>query len=148
MIIDSLEKLSYYAKLNPLFEDVLTFIANNDLNGLAEGKHEIKGKDLFVNIALAKGKTREEAVMETHDEMIDIQIPLSCSETYGYTPREELPDAEYNAAKDLTLIPGAPVVEYVTCKPGMFAIFFPQDGHAPCISNEECIRKAIFKVKN
>ncbi|MBR3398726.1 MAG: YhcH/YjgK/YiaL family protein, partial [Prevotella sp.] len=33
------------------------------------------------------------------------------------------------------------------CQPGEFAIFFPQDGHAPCISQEEGIKKAIFKVK-
>ena len=148
MIIDSLEKLSYYSVLNPLFEDVLAFIANNDLDQLSEGKHEIKGDDLFVNIAVAKGKTKEEAVLETHDEMIDRQSPLSCSETYGYTPREELPEGEYNAAKDITKLPGVASQQYVTCTPGMFAIFFPQDGHAPCISDEKEIRKAIFKVRN
>jgi len=27
------------------------------------------------------------------------------------------------------------------------AIFFPQDGHAPCISSEPTIKKAIFKIK-
>lgn len=35
---------------------------------------------------------------------------------------------------------------YVTCKPGEFAIFFPQDGHAPCIAGVPEIKKAIFKV--
>lgn len=148
MIIDSLEKLSYYSRLNPLFEDVLAFIANNDLDQLGEGKYPIKGDDLFVNIAVAKGKTADEAVLETHDEMIDIQIPLSCSETYGYTTRAELPEGEYNATKDITKLPGVASQQYVTCHPGMFAIFFPQDGHAPCISTEKEIRKAIFKVRN
>ena len=148
MIIDSLEKLSYYSVLNPLFEDVLAFIANNDLDSLSEGKHVIKGDDLFLNIAVAKGKTKEEAVLETHDEMIDIQIPLSAAETYGYTPREALPEAAYNEEKDITKIPGLAAESYVTAQPGCFAIFFPQDGHAPCISDEKEIRKAIFKVKN
>jgi beta-galactosidase beta subunit len=27
------------------------------------------------------------------------------------------------------------------------AIFFPQDGHAPCIIEKDEIKKAIFKVK-
>ena len=148
MIIDSLEKLSYYSVLNPLFEDVLAFIANNDLDQLSEGKHEIKGDDLFVNIAVAKGKTKEDAVLETHDEMIDIQIPLSCSETYGYTPLCDLPEVEYNEEKDITKYPGVKAETLVNCKPGEFAIFFPQDGHAPCISDEKEIRKAIFKVRN
>jgi beta-galactosidase beta subunit len=35
----------------------------------------------------------------------------------------------------------------VTVKPGQIVIFFPQDGHAPCIIDEPEIKKAIFKVK-
>ena len=105
----------------------------------------INGADLFVNIQVAKGKTKEEAKLETHKKMIDIQIPLSTSETFGYTPLCGLPDAEYNAEKDITKYEGL-ADTYVTLKPGEFAIFFPQDGHAPCVSEEATIRKAIFKV--
>ncbi len=80
--------------------------------------------------------------------MIDIQIPLDEEETYGYLPLEDLPeDIPYNEEKDITKYPGVPGSSYVTCRPGMMAIFFPQDGHAPCISNEAEIKKAIFKVK-
>lgn len=146
MVIDTLDNLSKYESLNPLFKDVVEFLKNNDLNALEEGKHQIKGGDLFLNITTAKGKTPEEAVMETHNKMIDIQIPLSVSETYGYSPACTLPVAEYNEVKDITKIPDVVADSYVTCRPGMFAIFFPQDGHAPCISEEPCIKKAIFKV--
>ena len=79
--------------------------------------------------------------------MIDIQIPLSGDETYGYTPAVNLPELPYNAEKDITKFGDTPAESYVTCHPGMFAIFFPQDGHAPCISLESEIKKAIFKVK-
>ena len=146
MVIDTLENLEKYVSLNPLFKDVVDFIKSNDLNALETGKHEIKGSDLFVNIQNAKGKSKEKAVLETHKQMIDIQIPLSSAETYGYTPLCCLPEAEYNEVKDITKYEGA-ADTYVTCKPGEFAIFFPQDGHAPCITDAEEIRKAIFKVK-
>ncbi len=146
MVIDTLDNLSKYESLNPLFKDVVEYLRNNDINTVEEGKHEIKGKDLFVNVTTAKGKTKDEAVMETHKQMIDIQIPLSVAETYGYTPLCNLPEAEYNAEKDITKMPGIAAESYVTCQPGMFAIFFPQDGHAPCISGEPAIKKAIFKV--
>ena len=146
MVIDTLDNLEKYVSLNPLFRDVVDFIKSNDLNALETGKHEIKGSDLFVNIQNAKGKSKENAVLETHKQMIDIQIPLSSDETYGYTPLCGLPEAEYNEAKDITKYEGA-ADTYVTCKPGEFAIFFPQDGHAPCITDAEEIRKAIFKVK-
>ena len=146
MVIDTLDKLSYYASLNPLFNDVVDFLKHNDLNKLEEGKHFIKGKDLFLNLQTAKGKTKEQAKLETHRNMIDIQIPLSTCETYGYTPLCDLPELEYNAEKDIIKYEG-PAQTYVTCKPGEMAIFFPQDGHAPCISDKAEIKKAIFKVK-
>ena len=101
----------------------------------------------FVNIQVAKGKTPAEAVIETHNKMIDIQIPLSDAETFGYTQRDQLPDAEYNEEKDITKIPDLAADSYLTCMPGMMAIFFPQDGHAPCIAGVPEIKKAIFKVK-
>jgi YhcH/YjgK/YiaL family protein len=146
MIIDTLDNLGNYVSLNPLFAKVVAFMKANDLNKLETGRHEIEGKKLFVNIDVAKGKTPDEAVLETHREMIDIQIPLSGDETYGYTPAANLPDAAYNAEKDITKFGDMAAESYVTCHPGMFVIFFPQDGHAPCISFEPEIRKAIFKV--
>jgi YhcH/YjgK/YiaL family protein len=133
--------------VNPLFAKVVEFLQQNDLNALEAGKHEIVGKDLFVNIQMAKGKTPDEAVIETHDKMIDIQIPLTAAETFGYTQRDQLPKAEYNAEKDITKIPNLAADSYVTCQPGMMAIFFPQDGHAPCIAGVPELKKAIFKVK-
>ena len=147
MIIDKLENLKNYASLNPLFPKVVEFLQQNDLNALEPGKHEIEGKNLFVNIQMAKGRTPAEAVIETHNKMIDIQIPLSDIETFGYTQRDQLPEAEYNAEKDITKIPDLPADSYITCTPGMFAIFFPQDGHAPCIAGVPEIKKAIFKIK-
>ena len=111
------------------------------------GKHPIKDGDLFVNIQVAKGKAPDEAVLETHRRMIDIQIPISGPETFGYTPLCRLPELEYNDEKDITKYPDLMAESFVDCQPGMFAIFFPQDGHAPCITMMPEIKKAIFKVK-
>ena len=147
MIIDNIENLKNYAQVNPLFPKVVEFIQQHDLNAMEPGKYEIEGKDLFVNIQMAKGRTPEVAVIETHNKMIDIQIPLSDAETFGYTQRDLLPDAEYNEEKDITKIPDLAADSYLTCQPGMMAIFFPQDGHAPCIAGVPEIKKAIFKVK-
>mgnify|MGYP002525167684 FL=1 len=146
MIIDTLDNLAKYENVNPLFKDVVAFIRDNDLNALEPGKHLIKGKDLFVNITTAKGRTPDAAVLETHINMIDIQIPLDTPETFGYTPLCHLPEEEYNAEKDITKYEGM-AESFIECQPGMFAIFFPQDGHAPCISMAPEIKKAIFKVK-
>ena len=147
MIIDTIENLKKYVGINPLFADVVKFIEENDLSSMEDGKYMIKGNDLVVNITTAKGKTPDEAVMETHINMIDIQIPLDEEETYGYLPLADLPKAEYNAEKDITKYPDVQGSSDVTGRPGMMTIFFPQDGHAPCISYVPEFRKAIFKVK-
>ena len=81
MVVDTLDNLEKYVSLNPLFEEVVKFIKENDLNKLEAGKHFIKDKDLFVNITTAHGKTADEAVFETHKNMLDIQIPLDNNET-------------------------------------------------------------------
>lgn len=146
MIVDNLSNLGYYAGVNPLFGDIVDFLKTHDLLALEPGKHIIKEGELFVNITTTRGKTREEAVMETHRRMLDIQIPLDAEETYGYIPLDQMPDAEYNAEKDVTKYPGLQGTSYVICRPGMMAIFFPQDGHQPCIGTAPEIRKAIFKV--
>ena len=105
MIIDTLENLPLYAHLNPRFQKVIDFLSENDINQLPEGKHLIDGEDVFVNIQMATGKAPDVAVLETHRKMIDIQIPLSAPETYGYTPTVDLPELEYNEQKDITKYP-------------------------------------------
>ena len=148
MIIDNVENLGKYVALNPLFADVVDFLKDHDLKTLETGKYPIKDKDLFLNLQVAKQRTKDTAFLETHVEMIDIQIPLTCAETFGYTPLTDLPDFEYNAEKDITKYGDTKPQTYVTVKPGQMAIFFPQDGHAPCIIENDEIKKAIFKVAN
>lgn len=147
MIIDTIDNLGKYVVLNPLFADVVTFLNAHNLQTMEPGKYPIKDKDLFLNLQVAKGRTKQTAFLETHVEMIDIQIPLSASETFGYTPLCDLPAFEYNAEKDITKYGDTQPQTYVTVQPGQFAIFFPQDGHMPCITDAPEIKKAIFKVK-
>ena len=147
MIVDKLENLEKYYALNPLFKEVAEFLKANDVNALATGIHKIKGDDVFVNVQEAKGKTRQEAVVEYHRQMVDIQIPFSGRETYGYIPVADTPPADFDEKGDCALVPEAAPQNYVTCEPGMFVIFFPQDGHAPFITDDPVLRKAIFKVK-
>ena len=58
------------------------------------GGKEISGllERLNVETRFENGyRVTDEAVLETHRKMIDIQIPLSGDETYGYTPAANLP---------------------------------------------------------
>lgn len=146
MIVDQIENLKNYESLNPLFKKVVEFIAENELSSLEPGRHEIEGNDLFVNIDEPTGRTREEAVLEIHHKMIDIQIPLGVEETYGYTPAALLPEVPFNDEKDFALFPGLKPQTFITLRPGQFIIFFPGEGHAPLVSEKQQFKKGIFKV--
>jgi YhcH/YjgK/YiaL family protein len=147
MIIDTIENLNKYVGLNPLFVDVVTFLKDHDLSTMEPGKYPIKDQELFMNLQVAKRRTKNTAPIESHVVMADIQIPISCEETFGYSPVSGLPAADYDAEKDYTLYGDTKPQTYVTVKPGQFIIFFPQDGHAPCVIDESEIKKAIFKVR-
>lgn len=145
MVIDKLENFGKYVELNPLFKQAAEFLATHDLATLELGKIELQGKDLYVNVAQGRPKTKEQSRLETHKYGIDIQIPVSDSELMGYTPTEDLPEAPYNAEKDATYYEGL-AESYILVKPGMFAIFFPQDGHAPGV-NPVGLKRVVLKVK-
>ena len=145
MVIDKLENLERYVPLHPLFAEAVAFLKTTDLRAHEAGKVVLKEGELVVNFADACPKTKEEALLETHNDFIDIQIPLSGVEVMGYTPRTDLPEAAYNAEKDITFYEGL-ATNYLTIKPGMFTIFFPEDAHAPGITPDG-VRKVIVKVR-
>ena len=145
MVVDRLENLEKYISLNPLFAHAVEFLKSTDLDAHEIGKVVLKEGELMVNFSQARPKTKEEARIETHNNFIDIQIPLSGVELMGYMPRAELPEAVYNAEKDITFYEGL-ATDYLTVKPGMFAIFFPEDAHAPGVTPDG-VKKVIVKVR-
>jgi YhcH/YjgK/YiaL family protein len=147
MIIDTLDNLGKYVALHPRFANVAEFLKEHDLNTMEVGNYPIKDKDVVMKLSLTKQRTKETAFLETHIEMIDIQVPVTCAETFGYSPLCDLPAYEYDVENDITKYGSKKPQTYVTVNPGQFVIFFPQDGHAPCIIDQEDIKKAIFKIK-
>lgn len=146
MILDSLENLKNYVSLNPNFEKVVEFIANNKLADLPLGRNEIMGDAVFANVMEVKPRTKDEAPLEIHRRYIDIQIPISADELMGYTPLAELPAPDYIETDDYALYPvGMEARDYFNVKNDQFVVFFPQDGHAPAITAVP-LKKVVFKV--
>lgn len=148
MIIDNLANLQSYTALCTRLASVVGFIAHHDLAEMAVGHYPIMDNDVWVNIQEGPGKSRGEATIEYHEQMIDLQIPLTAAETYGYADVTQADKTGFDATRDIGFLPSVAPAGYVTCQPGMFAIFFPQDGHAPMITDDGVVfKKAIFKIK-
>lgn len=147
MILDSLGNAGLYESINSRFKMAFDFLRNTDLLALPIGKIELDGSDLFVNVVDIIGKTAETARMETHNNYIDIQIPVTAAETMGWIAGNKLNQVTdpYNVEKDITFFADK-ASNFIKVQPFEFAIFFPEDGHQPGISEGQ-YKKIIIKVR-
>ena len=148
MIIDTVRNASKYYSVHPLFEKAFEFISQTDLANAPDGKSDI-ADGLKAIISNAPGKTKEASLakFECHDKYIDIQLCIKGVETICWKPREKCvtPNGDYNAEKDVRFFSDAPDTSFELTD-GQFAIFFPEDVHAPMIGEGE-IKKLVIKVK-
>jgi biofilm protein TabA len=148
MIIDTIQNAHKYFSVHPLFAKAFEYIQQTDLANAADGKSDIAEglKAIFSN---APGKTKETSLQkfECHNKNIDIQLCIKGVETIGWKPREKCvtPKGEYNDEKDVLFYDDAPDT-YFQLTDGQFAIFYPEDVHAPMIGEGE-IKKLVIKVK-
>jgi YhcH/YjgK/YiaL family protein len=147
MIHDTLENAAKYCTIHPLFEKAFNFLNSQEIESLAIGKTKLEGDDLVINVVDMHGKKTDDALMETHDQFIDIHIPIGGTETMGWISRSKTKkiSVTYDSDKDLTFY-NDEASYFMTVQPYEFAIFFPEDGHQPGIG-EGIYKKIIIKVK-
>jgi YhcH/YjgK/YiaL family protein len=146
MIFSALSQADRYAVLHPLFPRAFDYVRDTDLFNMTLGRYNIIGDDLIVIVDQAQGKTREVARLECHRKYIDIQLVLDGVEEMGWKPLADClnPVSDYNAEKDIQFFTDAPA-SWIATPPDHFCIFFPEDAHAPLVSNSS-VRKVIFKI--
>lgn len=147
MIIASLENSLTIESLHPGFKVLFEYIKNHNLLLKETGKIEIDGDNLFINNVLVSLKKKEDQVLESHKQYIDVHIPLDGNEIIGWKPTRDCSVVRsiYNSVEDYALFDDVPS-SYVTIEPGSFLIAFPEDAHAPVIGKGE-IRKLVAKIK-
>jgi len=148
MIIDTLQNASKYFSVHPLFEKAFEYITQTDWSKTQVGKYDI-ADGLKAILTNGPGKTKEASIakFECHNKNIDIQFCIKGNETIGWKPREKcvIANGDYNEEKDVQYYGDAPDM-YFQLTDGQFAIFFPEDVHAPMIGEGE-IKKLVIKVK-
>lgn len=149
MIIDTITNAPKYFSVHPLFAKAFEYVQKTGLDTIEMGKYEIDGDNLKAIFSNKKGMTAAESVakFECHNKHIDIQLCIRGVEQIGWKPREKckVENGGYNAEKDVQLYNEQPDT-YFQLMDGQFAIFFPEDVHAPMIGDAE-IKKLVIKVK-
>ena len=146
MICDKLEQLSDYAGLKTDISGVLQFLLEPGLAGLAPGKYPIKGDKIFAMVQCHSQKGRAMARLEAHRKFIDVHYVISGSEAIGHSLLTDKIKAAgpYDHDKDIQFFLGKPR-NWLTLAPGNFALFLPQDLHAP-LSGRGILKKIVIKI--
>lgn len=129
----------------------LDYLAKTDFAGIAAGKHEIVGSDIFVALSDYTTDSKENKKLEAHVKYIDIQYIVSGTENIGYGDMEPGLTVKEDklAEKDVIFYQAVPNETELKLTSGMYAVFFPWDVHRPgCTAGgPEPVRKAVVKVK-
>jgi len=148
MILGHIANIDKYACLHPRFAKAFEFVKNLNLATLEAGsKFEIDGKNIYAAVSAKEGVKAADANFEAHDNYFDIQVCPAASETIGWSPRDEVKEIKtpYHPEKDVTFFADKPHT-YFLLHAGQFAIFYPEDVHAPMIG-EGLIKKLVVKIK-
>ncbi|MGC9320266.1 MAG: YhcH/YjgK/YiaL family protein [Armatimonadota bacterium] len=146
MILDRLDNADRYADMHPRFEAAFDLLREFDFESAPDGPAEIDGRRLTINVLRGKLNAREDAILEAHEQYVDIQYVVSGNEVFGWKATEDCqqPTMAYDPEKDVILFEDAPDA-YIPLLEGMFVVFFPGDAHAPMLGEGD-IEKIVVKV--
>lgn len=145
MILDTFDHSLIYEKLHPLFPLAFSYLRTSPLTSLPQGRHEIDGDSLYAVVADAQGTSRDTVMLESHVRYIDIHLPLEGTDMIGYKPTVSCKGKGYDSEHDVELYHDRPET-WCTVPPGSFAVFFPEDAHAPMVSTSR-LHKIVVKVR-
>jgi YhcH/YjgK/YiaL family protein len=149
MITDKFKNIDLYCSLSDRFSKAIDFLRETDFTNLEPQKIIIDGENIFAILAEYQTKDIQNCKLEAHRKYIDIQYIISGSELIGYAPLNgQTIIEEYDGEKDVIFFDGE--TSLVKLDSGMFAVFFPDDLHKPCIQTaeiSELVKKIVVKIK-
>jgi len=146
LILDRLTEAERYYGTHPGFAAAFQYLRMTDFSRLPTGRNEVDGDRMFVVINRQPGRGRDGAKFESHRRYIDIQLTLGGTDEMAWRPLDQCsqPTAPFDEQKDIVFYQD-PAETWLTVHPGTFAVFFPQDVHAP-LGGTGDLFKAVMKV--
>lgn len=148
MVYDKIDNIETYKGLSEDIYEGLRFLKNASPD-LVNGVHEINPRVKAI-VSEYETKPINENGYEAHRYFIDIQYLLKGIEKNCCLPIEKLKEnkaykEEIDAAFYDTNLP----VQELMLGDGYFAIYWPQDGHMPCLIVDvpEKVKKVVVKIK-
>jgi biofilm protein TabA len=147
MIFDSTANARACFEAHPLLRECFFWLASANPAALTPGRYEIGASGVYALVSEYLTKTAAAATIECHRRYIDIQCVLAGEERVGIVPLERCTLGPYDNERDFQEAKGP--LDFITLRPGLFAVFFPADGHLPGISPGGAavpVKKLVIKV--
>jgi len=148
MVYDKIDNIETYKGLSEDIYEGLKFLKNATLD-LACGVYEINPRAKAI-VSEYETKPVNENGFEAHKKFIDIQYLLKGIEKNCCLPIEKLKERKpYKEEIDVAFYNADIPAQELTLGDGCFAIYWPQDGHMPCLSvdTSEKVKKIVVKVE-
>lgn len=151
MIKDHIRNSSAYRPLGRAMATAMDYLAKTDFLSLAPGEYEIDGRRLFAVVQRKVLKPLADAMWESHHKYIDVQYVAKGNEVMGCVSMETAPPIaiEYDPKTDLVFYKTSG--DFVLVREREFAVFTPQDIHAPALKDasrhdDAEVLKVIVKI--
>ena len=148
MVYDKIDNIETYKGLSEDIFEGLMFLKNASPD-LSCGVHEINPRVKAI-VSEYETKPVNENGYEAHKKYIDIQYLLKGAEKNCCLPIEKLKETKpYKEEIDAAFYTANIPAQELTLGYGYFAIYWPQDGHLPCLLLEELnsVKKIVIKVE-
>lgn len=149
MIYDKVENMSLYFDRLKGFEKIEKAYNEFLRNPIKEGRIDIDGENLWCNVASYTVNPDNPLKYEAHREYADVQVMVDGEEVFGWANTKECTVTEdFKEGCDIAFM-DAPNGQFFQLRKGYFAVFFPEDAHAPCRKSEnaDTAHKLVYKVK-
>ena len=148
MVYDKIENIEIYKGLSDDIYEGLKFLQQAEPD-IENGVHVINPRVKAIVLEY-ETKAVNENGYEAHRKFIDIQYLLKGTEKNCCLPIEKLKETKpYKEEIDAAFYEAAVPAQELMLGDGFFAIYFPQDGHMPCliVDESEKVKKVVVKVE-
>jgi biofilm protein TabA len=128
----------------------LEFLQQPGRAELPEGRLDLDGERVFALVQRYRTEVQAQPLLEHHRRYLDVQAVVAGAEAMVWAPRASLRLTQpYDVERDAALgrVP-AQDLSWLQLRPGLVAVFFPDDAHAGRLAVDEpgAVTKIVVKV--
>ena len=148
MVFGNIKDRKAFDWLSASLQVCLSHMEDNDMPAYENGRHDIDGDSIYVNVMEYETTQPENRIWEAHRQYLDVHVVLSGEEQLDTNFISNMQQKEYVPADDFLPLEGDKNASAIL-RPGDFLICWPEDAHrtAIAVNGPVKVKKAVFKVK-